>query len=81
MDSKTQASILVGLESVACLVDRCAIYECLYLNDINTQARSATVQMLEKQLIELYANILIYLSKSKRYYSHKTACEFQYGPF
>lgn len=76
MDSKTQASILVGLESVTCLVDRCAIYESLYLYDINAQAMSAAVQMLEKQLIHLYANILRYLAKSKLYYSHKIVCEF-----
>lgn len=57
------------------LVHRCAIYEGLYLNDIDTGR--TTVENLEKLLVQLYANILIYLSRSRRYHSRNKAGESQ----
>lgn len=53
------------------IVGRCAIYERLYLYDIDIER--AFVESLEKALVDLYADILIYLSRSKRYYSRNAA--------
>lgn len=53
------------------IVGRCAIYERLYLHGIDIE--SALVESLEKALVDLYADILIYLSRSKRYYPRNAA--------
>lgn len=64
-----QGGILVALERLVFVVDRCALYEGLYLGgDMN-----AATEQLESRLVSLYADILVYLSKCKRYYSHGTA--------
>lgn len=75
-----QGAIFEGLESSMRLVHRCAIYEGLYLNSTNANTGRATVDNLEKELVNLYTNILTYLSKSRRYHSRNKASEFQIGP-
>lgn len=70
MDREKQDAILVALERLASIVDRCAIYECLYLDTTKTLLSSA--DHLEKALISLYSNLLVFLARSKRYLSHNT---------
>ena len=53
-------AILVGLEKIACLIDRCAIYESLCTDDSNLNAS----KNLEKSILRLYTAILKFLAKS-----------------
>ena len=52
-------AILVGLEKTACLIDRCTIYELLYIN-----GDSAASKNLEKSILRLYTAILKFLAKA-----------------
>ena len=54
-------AILVGLEKTACLIDRCTIYELLYINE-----NSAASANLKKSLLRLYIAILKFLAKAVR---------------
>lgn len=74
-DAENRGAILVGLEYIAKLVDRCAIYERLYLD--YGKVWSATAEGLQRDLVLLYTEILRFFSKSREYYSHSTAREFR----
>jgi len=50
---------LVGLEKTACLIDRCAVYELLYLNEATAASGN-----LEKSMLQLYTAILKFLAKA-----------------
>jgi len=52
-------AILVGLEKTACLIDRCTVYELLYLNEAMEASRN-----LEKSMLRLYTAILKFLAKA-----------------
>jgi len=52
-------AILVGLEKTACLIDRCAVYELLYLNEATAASGN-----LEKSMLRLYTAILKFLAKA-----------------
>ena len=52
-------AILVGLEKIAYLIDRCTAYEILYGNE-----DSAASKILEKSIIRLYTAILRFLAKA-----------------
>ena len=52
-------AILVGLEKTTCLIDRCTIYELLYIN-----GNSAASKNLEKSILRLYTAILKFLAKA-----------------
>ena len=54
-------AILVGLEKTTCLIDRCTIYELLYINE-----NSAASKNLEKSILLLYTAILKFLAKAIR---------------
>ena len=73
---ETIDGIMVGLEKTSYIIDRCAVYEILYLK-VETEAS----RNLEKTLLQLYATILEYLAKAtkrlKSEYSHPTRL---YGP-
>ncbi|KAI5857243.1 hypothetical protein BZA05DRAFT_332021, partial [Tricharina praecox] len=56
---ETAEAILVGLEKTACIIDRCAIYEFLYLDE----ATAGSVN-LEKSMLRLYTAILKFLAKA-----------------
>jgi hypothetical protein len=58
LNKETTDTILIGLEKTACLIDRCAVYEILYLN-----IETAASKNLEKTLLQLYTAILKYLAK------------------
>ena len=52
-------SILVGLEKVASLIDRCTVYELLYLH-----VGTAASQNLERSILRLYTKILKFLARA-----------------
>jgi len=52
-------AILVGLEKTACLIDRCAVYELLYLNEATEASGN-----LEKSMLRLCTAILKFLAKA-----------------
>ena len=54
-------AILVGLEKTAYHIDRCTIYELLYINE-----NSAASKNLEKSILRLYTAILRFLAKAIR---------------
>jgi hypothetical protein len=63
--------MLEGMELVSNLITRYAIIEDLYL-----QTTSAAKDRLTQPLVKLYAAILKYLSKARRYYDRNTAGAF-----
>ncbi|KAA8894567.1 hypothetical protein FN846DRAFT_999693 [Sphaerosporella brunnea] len=56
---ETTDAVLIGLEKTACLMDRCAAYESLYLKPEITASKT-----LENSLLRLYVAILEYLAKA-----------------
>lgn len=60
-----------GLEAVAHLITRYATFEVLYL-----QTSSALATQLEDALVALYASVLIYIAKAKRYFQASTTGKF-----
>ena len=62
-DSQKMGEMLVALERIALLIDRCSLYETLYLGE-ELKAASG----LEKALTGFYAAILCYLARSKQAY-------------
>lgn len=54
----------MGLEKIAKLLGRCAIYEALYLRS-GSEVSENTV--IEESMTELYAGILLYLARAKQY--------------
>ena len=52
-------AIMIGLEKTSYIIDRCAVYEILYLK-VETEAS----RNLEKRLLQLYITILKYLAKA-----------------
>lgn len=59
---------LVGLESCASCINRCSIYEPLYL----TSQQSDAAKQLEGTLIEFYAVILAFQAFSIKQFASKT---------
>lgn len=68
-------ALLVGLEAIANLMGRCAIYETLYLGN-----ETASAVKFEEAVVELYVCILRYLVRAKQYYSKKTAGKYSTYP-
>jgi hypothetical protein len=68
-DSQKFGALLEGMERIAYLVSRYAIFEDLYLHH-----QLSSFDGLERSLIELYATVLMYLSKARCYYDQSTAC-------
>lgn len=58
----------MGLEVIANLMGRCAIYETLYLGNGTTSAVK-----FGEAIVELYTHILRYLIRAGQYYSKNTA--------
>ncbi|KAH8689133.1 hypothetical protein BGW36DRAFT_466680 [Talaromyces proteolyticus] len=68
---ETIASMAEGVELVANLIVRYSIYEVLYLNKDSTIGKS-----LKAAITKVYANILTYLLKAKRYYRQSAMKRF-----
>lgn len=66
-DSQKMGALLVGLETVANIMGRCAIYEQLYSGTGFTSTKG-----FEDELTGLYVCILEYLVEAIKYYSKKT---------
>ena len=71
-DSQTFGAMVEGMELVSRLITRYAIFESLYLKTTVGAAAAAKGQLTEA-LLKLYATILSYLSKARRYYDRSTA--------
>ncbi|KAI5792038.1 hypothetical protein FPQ18DRAFT_291967, partial [Pyronema domesticum] len=56
---KTMDAILVGLENIAGLIQRCTLYELLYLSEDSSGSK-----ILEKSMLQLYIAILKFLAKA-----------------
>ncbi|KAF8416385.1 hypothetical protein EV426DRAFT_541365 [Tirmania nivea] len=56
---ETVDTILIGLEKIAPLIDRCTVYEFFYLHSDNTAS-----QNLEKSILRLYIKILKFLAQA-----------------
>jgi hypothetical protein len=57
---ETKVALLVGLEWIGYLIDRCTAYEHLFLKDAKTDAS----RILKESLLQLYAAILKYFAKA-----------------
>ena len=69
-----------GVEHVSNLITRYTILETIYL-DILTSAKPAAHDQLQSSLTKLYAAILAYLAKARRYYDKSTAGEQPFFTF
>lgn len=49
---------MVGIERIAVIINRCAIYEALYLTNGDASRKTPAENGLMEALISLYANIL-----------------------
>ncbi|KAF8416403.1 hypothetical protein EV426DRAFT_541335 [Tirmania nivea] len=58
-EEETKDTILIGLEKIAPLINRCTVYELFYLHMDNTAS-----QNLEKSILRLYITILKFLAKA-----------------
>jgi hypothetical protein len=70
-DSQAFGSVLEGIETIAHLINRYAIFEKLYLSEDST-----ATPPLRKAMVRLYASVLRYLAKAKRLYSMNSAKRF-----
>ena len=81
IDSQQMASLLISLEKVTYLVNRCRIYELLYLrnqlegDEIGKQATKS----LESKLLNLYIDMLKSIAQALRLYGKNTTSRVVYG--
>ena len=76
-DSQQYGAVLEGLELITHLISRYAIVEQLYLN----HQQMLSSGEIQRNLVELYSTVLLYLSKAKRYYEQSTASRFNESSF
>lgn len=74
-DSHAFGSTIAGLETVSQLIARYSIFE-----DAYSKRNTAATAELESALTGLYAEILTFLAKSKKYFQTPTACEYLANP-
>lgn len=68
-ESQQMGALLVGAEKVASLIDRCSVYEALYLRAEGTEQFEKN---LERALLALYMAILRFLAVANRLYESST---------
>jgi hypothetical protein len=73
-DTNKHASIVEGLARVAELICRFAITEDLYLH-----GTSNAVEELERAMVNLYASVLVYLSRGKQYLEQGAVSTYLFG--
>ncbi|KAI5792009.1 hypothetical protein EDC01DRAFT_746799, partial [Geopyxis carbonaria] len=71
-NSETMSILLVGLEKTSYLIDRCTIYEKLYIQPQNS-AYESDYEGLEKGLLALYTAIFAFLNSAISFCSRNTA--------
>jgi hypothetical protein len=69
-ESQQMGALLLGLDKVLYIIDRCKIYEILYLRDPHP---TEALMNFESTLVKLYAVILQFLAKAIRLYDKNTA--------
>jgi hypothetical protein len=75
-ESQQMGALLVGVEKVTYLINRCKIYEILYLQDKqsrpvvakNLESENLELENLKSALVELYAAILQFLARANQLY-------------
>lgn len=75
-DKQNMGAVLIGLEIVANLIGRCAIYETLYIGN-----RTRSSIHFGEETVKLYACILLYLIRAKQYYSKNTGVRIAFSTF
>lgn len=75
VESQQMGAILIGVEKVAYLIDRCGLYEILYLQRAFEQAETN----LESALVTLYSHLLRFLALANRFYKKNNATRAGYG--
>jgi len=69
-ESEAMAALLVGVEKIVSLIDRCRIYEGLYLDNFHEHLGKHDEQrQLRETLVKLYTLILGFLCKAAHFYS------------
>ena len=69
VEYQQMAALLMGLEKVTYLVNRCRIYEILHLQNKPSQPASLEAEKnLEDALLAIYSHILMFLAKANRMY-------------
>ena len=68
------AFVVESAETIARSISRYATFEQIYLG--HDASASRAVEGLKKALVKLYAAILIYLSKAKKYFEESTPSQF-----
>ncbi|MCJ1397809.1 hypothetical protein MMC11_001005 [Xylographa trunciseda] len=64
-ESQQMGGLLIGAEKVASLINRCSVYELLYLNG---EVSTKTEKNLERALVALHVTILRFLAVANRLY-------------
>ncbi|CZR51502.1 uncharacterized protein PAC_01379 [Phialocephala subalpina] len=67
-DTERLGAVYDGIEKIANLIGRYAIFEDLYLRET-----SKASDLLKKVIVKLYSSVLTYLAGAKRYYAQNTA--------
>ena len=70
-DERTMGEMLVGLEKVGALINRCAVYEQIF-HDVDYEA----VRNLEEALLRLYVAIVRFLLEARTVYGQNGAGEY-----
>lgn len=65
-ESQQMGALLIGVERVVCLINRCKIYEILYIHD---KQPGKAQENLESALVALYAAMLRFLADANRLYT------------
>ena len=68
-----------GVEHVSNLITRYTILKSIYLDTL-TRAKPATHDPLQASITKLYASILTYLTKARRYYEKEQQVSSQFSP-
>jgi hypothetical protein len=70
-DAHIFGSTIEGLETVSHLITRYAIFESVHL-----QRKTAAATEIEPVLTKMYAEMLVFLARSKKYFQTPTASEW-----
>lgn len=87
VESEQMGALLLGVENMVHLINRCKLYELLYLDtnqptqhdSLGEVDRKQLVTNLESALIEIYVTILQFLSKASRLYNKSLLTRTVYG--
>ena len=82
-ENEQNGALLIGIEKLAYLVNRCKVYEEHFISTINHVEVEATSQRavsnLKDALVALYASMLSFLATASRLYSKNTATRMLHG--